>query len=141
MANIIETAISCGNFTNLVRAIQQAGLVNMFAGPGQFTLFAPSDEAFSKLPPGMFENFLRNRDQLRSLLSYHVAQGRHLSQEIKGSVDLKTLIGETLLIRRMDDKIMIGDAKVIQPDIIADNGVIHAIDNIVMPKLMKQKVA
>lgn len=141
MVNIIETVTASGNFTNLLRAIQQAGLTEMISGTGPITLFAPNDQAFAKLPSGMFDKFIQSKDQLRSLISYHIVQGRVLVRGLKGSIEPKSLMGETLLIRPLDGKVVIGDAKVVQRDIPADNGVIQVIDAIVVPKLMKQKVA
>lgn len=92
MEDIIKTATVSGNFKNLLRAIQLAGLTDMIAGAGPITVFAPNDQAFAKLPPGMFDKFLQSKDQLRSLISYHIVRGRFLVRGLKGSMEPKTLM-------------------------------------------------
>ena len=134
--DIIETAASAGSFKTLVAAIEAAGLEDTLKGAGPFTVFAPTDEAFAKLPSGTVEMLLKpeNKDQLVQLLSYHVVPGKVMSDDIAGQkTEAKTVEGSSLEVDATKDTVMVDDAKVVKADIAADNGVIHVIDTVVMP--------
>ncbi len=135
-ANIVETAVSAGQFNTLVAAVQAAGLVDTLSGPGPFTVFAPTDAAFAKLPAGTVENLLKpeNKDQLVAVLTYHVVSGKIMSSDIAGkSLDAKTVQGQSLAINATMG-VKVENATVVQADIDTDNGVIHVIDTVVLPK-------
>jgi len=132
--NIIDTAIAAGNFKTLVAAIEAAGLTNALKR-GNYTVFAPTDEAFAKLPAGTVEELLKpeNKQKLTSILTYHVLRGRYSSQALSHRVDVRTLEGTRAMIRTTEDGLKINDANVIAADIPATNGVIHAIDSVLLP--------
>lgn len=135
-ANIVETAVSAGQFDTLVAAVKAAGLAETLAGPGPFTVFAPTDEAFAKLPAGTVEDLLKpeNKAKLVAVLTYHVVPGKVMSSDIAGkTVDAETVQGQSLAIDATDG-VMVDGAKVISADVMADNGVIHVIDSVVLPK-------
>lgn len=135
-ANIVETAVAAGNFTTLVAAVQAAGLADTLSSPGPFTVFAPTDAAFAKLPEGTVSNLLKpeNKDQLIAVLTYHVVAGKVMSSDIAGkTLDAETVQGQSLKINAMDG-VMVDNATVVTADIAADNGVIHVIDTVVLPK-------
>ena len=134
-ANIVETAVAAGSFNTLVAAVQAAGLVETLSSPGPFTVFAPTDDAFAKLPAGTVENLLKpeNKDQLIAVLTYHVIPGKVMSADIAGkTLDVETVQGQTLMIDATDG-VMVDNATVVTADIAADNGVIHVIDTVVLP--------
>ncbi len=140
--NIVETAVSAGSFKTLVAAVKAAGLVEALSGEGPFTVFAPDDEAFAKLPAGTVEGLLQDIPKLRSILTYHVVPGRVTASEVKRITSggqtpkVTTLQGSaiTLKIDGMFSKtVHVNDAKVISADIGASNGVIHVIDKVIMP--------
>jgi uncharacterized surface protein with fasciclin (FAS1) repeats len=136
-ADIVDTAVAAGNFTTLVAAVKAAGLVNTLKGPGPFTVFAPTDAAFAALPSGTVETLLKpdNKAKLVSILTYHVVPGRVLSKDIAGKkLDPKTLEGQTLTINATGNTVKVNDATVTKADIIADNGVIHVIDKVLLPQ-------
>ena len=135
-ADIVDTAKSAGQFNTLVTAVQAAGLVDTLKGPGPFTVFAPTDEAFAKLPQGTVENLLKpeNRDKLRSVLTYHVVPGKVMAGDITGkTASPKTVQGTTVDIDATKGGVMVDNAKVTKADIAASNGVIHVIDTVIMP--------
>lgn len=134
-ADIVDTAVA-GNFNTLVAAVKAAGLVETLKGPGPFTVFAPTDEAFAKLPPGALEALLQpaNKDKLRGILMYHVVPGKVTSRQVVKLDSARTAGGGTLAIKTMDGAVMVNDARVIKADIPASNGVIHAIDTVLMPQ-------
>ena len=132
--DIIETAGSAGSFTTLARAIEAAGLTETLKGEGPFTVFAPTDEAFAQLPQDTLEALLQDRERLAAILTYHVVPGRIGSAEVAGSQSAKTVNGQELGITASDGKVMVGKATVIQADIPASNGVIHAIDTVLLPE-------
>ncbi|MGZ4920424.1 MAG: fasciclin domain-containing protein [Halobacteriota archaeon] len=137
MKNIVETAIDDGHFTTLVKAVQAAGLVDTLSGPGPFTVFAPTDAAFDKLPAGTLENVLQNKDQLTAILTYHVVSGKYMASDVKKMNPVVTIQGGSLKIevhRLFHRGIKVDDAQVIHPDIECTNGVIHVIDSVMMPK-------
>jgi len=135
-ADIVETALAAGQFNTLAKALQAAGLVDALKGPGPFTVFAPTDEAFSRLPAGTLEDLLKpeNRDKLRSILTYHVVSGRVTSSEVVKLRSAKTLNNQSVRIRARAGKVQVDDANVIKADIEASNGVIHVIDKVILPK-------
>jgi len=135
-ADIIDTATDGGQFNTLVAALQAAGLVDTLKGEGPFTVFAPSDAAFAKLPDGTVENMLlpENRDALVATLTYHVASGKIMSADISGDTMSVLTMQGGLLIVRSTDGVTINESAVITADIEADNGVIHAIDTVMLPQ-------
>lgn len=136
-ADIVDTAVSAGSFNTLVAAVQAAGLVDTLKGPGPFTVFAPTDEAFAKLPAGTVEDLLKpeNKDKLVAVLTYHVVPGKVMAADIAGKETMaKTVQGSEAKIVANDSGVTIDSAKVITPDVAADNGVIHVIDTVIMPK-------
>ena len=134
--DIVDTAASAGSFKTLVAAIEAAGLEETLKGPGPFTVFAPTDEAFAKLPAGTVETLLKpeNKDKLVQVLTYHVVPGKVMSDDIAGkTAEAKTVEGSTLEVDASNGEVMVDEARVVQADIAADNGVIHVIDTVVMP--------
>lgn len=136
-ADIVDTAVAAGNFNTLVAAVKAAGLVDTLKGPGPFTVFAPTDEAFAKLPPGTVENLLKpeNKAKLASILSYHVVPGKVMAADVMKMKTAKTVEGQNVKIRTMGGKVMVDNATVVKADIVCDNGVIHVIDTVIMPKM------
>ncbi len=131
--DIVDTAVAAGNFTTLVKAVQAAGLVDTLKGPGPFTVFAPTDEAFAKLPAGTLESLLANKDQLKKVLLYHVLSGKVMAADVH-TMKAKTVEGSSAHIVARNGSVMIDKAKVVQADIVCSNGVIHVIDSVLMPK-------
>ena len=137
-ADIVETASEAGSFQTLLTAAEAAGLVETLKGEGPFTVFAPTDEAFAKLPEGTVEDLLKpeNQDQLKAILTYHVVSGKTMSSDIAGKeLEVKTVQDETIAIDASDGTVMVDDATVVQADIETDNGVIHVIDTVLMPQM------
>jgi len=135
-ADIVDTAIAAGNFKTLVAALKAADLVDTLKGPGPFTVFAPTDEAFAKLPAGTVETLLKpeNKAKLQSILTYHVVAGKVMSQDVVKLDSARTVEGQTVAIKVVDGGVMINDAHVIKADIEASNGVIHVIDSVMLPQ-------
>jgi uncharacterized surface protein with fasciclin (FAS1) repeats len=131
--NIIDTAITAGNFTTLLAGIKTAGLSDKLTGKGPFTVFAPTDEAFKKLPPGALEALLKDSAKLKAVLSYHVVVGHMLAKDVK-SGEMMTLQGSPLTASVSSSGVHVNGAHVKQADIIATNGVVHVIDAVIMPK-------
>ena len=134
-ADIVDTAVSAGQFKTLTAALEAAGLVEVLKGDGPFTVFAPTDEAFSKLPEGTVESLLKpeNIDQLKAILTYHVVSGEVTSKEVVNLDSAKTVNGEMLEINASAEGMSVNQAKVIKADIMTSNGVIHVIDKVVLP--------
>jgi uncharacterized surface protein with fasciclin (FAS1) repeats len=132
MADLVDTAVQNGSFTTLAAALQAAGLVETLKGPGPFTVFAPTDAAFAKLPPGTVERLLADPAALTAVLTYHVVPGRVLAQDVLGLTAATTVQGQRLAIDAWDS-VTVGGAAVVTPDIMADNGVIHVIDGVLLP--------
>ncbi|MHC5001937.1 MAG: fasciclin domain-containing protein [Planctomycetota bacterium] len=132
---IVETAIGAGSFKTLVAAVQAAGLVDALNGDGPFTVFAPTDEAFAKLPKGTIDTLLRpeNKDMLVSILTYHVAPGQLLAEDVVSAGGSKTLNGQWIGFETKNGKVMVDNASVAKTDIMCSNGVIHVIDTVIMP--------
>jgi len=134
MKNIVETAIGAGSFKTLVKAVKEAGLVEALSGSGPFTVFAPSDDAFSKIPRRDLENLLKDKKGLASVLKYHVVQGKLWASNVTKMTSVKTLQGGNLSIE-ITGGVRINDANVMQADIECSNGIIHVIDSVLMPAL------
>ncbi len=135
---IVETAVAAGSFQTLVAAVKAAGLVDVLQGEGPFTLFAPTDEAFAKLPEGLVGDLLKpeNKSKLQAILTYHVVPGEVTSAEVVGLKSAKTVQGQSVSIEVSDGRVMVDNAKVTKADVEASNGVIHVIDNVILPKNM-----
>jgi uncharacterized surface protein with fasciclin (FAS1) repeats len=133
--DIVAVAAGAGQFKTLVAAIKAAGLVDTLKGPGPFTVFAPTDSAFAKLPKGTVEELLKpeNKQKLASILTYHVLSGKVLSSQVK-TMMAPTVNGQQLDVKVEGGKVVVNDATVVKADILASNGVIHAIDTVLMPK-------
>ncbi len=132
--DLVDTAVGSGSFNTLVAAVKAAGLVDTLKGEGPFTLFAPSDEAFAKLPAGTLEFLLQpeNKDELISILTYHVVPGKILAADVKpGSAP--TVNGENLVVGIENDAVKINKATVVKTDIKCTNGVIHVVDTVILP--------
>ena len=134
-ADIVDTAVA-GKFKTLVTALEAADLVGTLRGPGPFTVFAPTDEAFAKLPPGTLQALLKpeNKARLQSILTYHVVPGKVTAQDVVKLDSAKTVEGRTLTIKTMNGTVMVNNARVTKADIEAGNGVIHVIDTVLLPE-------
>jgi len=135
--NIVENAVNSADHTTLVAAVKAAGLVDTLKGPGPFTVFAPTDAAFAKLPAGTVENLLKpeNKDKLVAILTYHVVSGKVLAADVVKLSEAKTVQGSSVTIKTGGGGVMVDKAKVIKTDIATSNGVIHVIDSVIMPKM------
>jgi uncharacterized surface protein with fasciclin (FAS1) repeats len=131
--NIVETAVAAGNFNTLVEAVKAAGLVDTLSSPGPFTVFAPTDEAFAKVPKAVMDALLANKTLLTSVLTYHVVPGEVMSSDLMNGMSVKTVEGSDVNITKDSAGVMVNNAKVISADIKASNGVIHAIDSVLLP--------
>ena len=134
-ADIVDTAVQAGSFQTLAAALQAADLIGALKGDGPFTVFAPTDAAFEKLPAGTVENLLKpeNKDQLIAILTYHVVPGRVTASQVVNLDEATTLSEKTLTIHAGMGGVMINDANVVQADVMASNGVIHVIDTVLLP--------
>lgn len=133
MKNIVETAIEAGKFNTLVTAVKSAGLVETLSGPGPFTVFAPTDEAFAKLPAGTVESLLQDKAKLTSILTYHVVPGKVMAKDVVNLKSAKTVQGGMLTIDASNG-VKVNDSLVTITDIETSNGVIHVIDTVLLPK-------
>jgi uncharacterized surface protein with fasciclin (FAS1) repeats len=133
--DIVDTAVSAGQFSTLAAALEAAGLIETLKGDGPFTVFAPTDAAFAKLPEGTIETLLmpENQDQLIAILTYHVVAGRVEAAEVVKLAAAKTVNGAEVRITVADSGVQVDDANVIATDIAASNGVIHVIDTVILP--------
>ena len=134
--DIVDVAASNGSFNTLVAAVKAGGLVDTLKGDGPFTVFAPTDEAFAKLPAGTLEMLLKpeNKDKLVAILTYHVVSGKVMSKDVVKVDSASTIQGQMVMVKVVDGNVMINKAKVIMADVKASNGVIHVIDTVLMPK-------
>ncbi|MBD2344897.1 fasciclin domain-containing protein [Anabaena subtropica] len=139
MADIVETAVKTGKFNKLVQAAEAAQILDTLKSPGIFTLFAPTDEAFAKLPKGTLETLLKDIPKLKKIVTYHVAFGDVRSDDLVQIEEAETVEGSVLAIEFIDGKFKVNDATVLQTDILADNGVIHVIDTVLMPAMVAGK--
>ena len=134
--DIVDTAVAAGSFKTLAAALQAAGLVETLKGKGPFTVFAPTDAAFAKLPAGTVEDLLKpqNRAKLTAILTYHVVAGQVMAAQAAKLPSAKTVNGASLTIQAMGGKVMVDNATVTATDIVCTNGVIHVIDTVMLPK-------
>jgi len=132
MADIVDTAVNAGSFSTLVAAIKAANLVDTLKGKGPFTVFAPTDEAFAKLPKDMVDGLLKDIPKLKKILTYHVVSGKVMASEVVKLKSAKTVEGEDVKIDASHG-VKINDATVTTSDVAADNGIIHIIDTVLMP--------
>jgi uncharacterized surface protein with fasciclin (FAS1) repeats len=134
--DIVDTAVAAGSFNTLAKALQAAGLVDTLKSKGPFTVFAPTDEAFSKLPAGTVESLLKpeNKEKLKAILLYHVVSGDVTAAQVVKLSSAKTINGEDVKIAVNGGTVMVNDARVVKADIQASNGVIHVIDTVLLPK-------
>jgi len=134
--DVVDTAVAAGDFSTLVTALKAADLVTTLKGKGPFTVFAPTDEAFAKLPSGTVENLLRpeNKQKLSSILTYHVVPGKVMASEVVNLSHARTVNGQSLMITTRYGVVMVGNSKVIKTDIDCSNGVIHVIDAVLLPE-------
>lgn len=134
--DIVQTAVAAGSFTTLAKALEAAGLVDTLKGPGPFTVFAPTDEAFARLPAGTLETLLKpeNRARLQSILTYHVVPGRVMAKDVLKLHSAKSVEGRNIAIQTMNGGVMVDNAHVTKTDIETSNGVIHVIDAVMLPK-------
>ena len=130
--DIVDTAVGAGNFKTLATALTAAGLIDTLKGPGPFTVFAPTDEAFAKVPKAQLDALLADKAKLTAVLTYHVVAGKVMAKDVKAG-KVKTVQGSELTIGTTGG-VTVDAAKVIATDIVADNGVIHVIDSVVLPK-------
>lgn len=140
MKTLIDTAADAGNFSTLLSALSAAALTDTLRGNGPYTVFAPTDEAFKKLPAGTVEALLKDLPKLKSILMYHVAAGKIAAKDVK-SGDLKTLEGSAIVAGVHGANVTVNGAKVVTADIAATNGIIHVIDTVLMPKGQKLATA
>ena len=133
--NIVDTAVEAGKFKTLAAALGAAGLVDAVKGPGPFTVFAPSDEAFAKLPKGTVETLLKpeNKDKLKAILTYHVVPGKVMAKDVLGVKGAKSRNGQRIDVKVDGGKVMVDGAQVVATDIACTNGVIHVIDSVILP--------
>ena len=132
MADIVDTAVSAGSFNTLVAAVKAAGLVDTLKGEGPFTVFAPTDDAFAKLPAGTVDSLLKDIPKLKKILTYHVVSGKVMAADVTKIKSAKTVEGSEVKIDASNG-VKINDSMVTTPDVVADNGVIHIIDTVLMP--------
>ena len=132
--NIVETAVAAGKFKTLASLLKRAGLAKALGGEGPYTVFAPTDAAFAKVPKAILARLARDRAKLRSVLLVHVAKGRLTATKVTKRRAVKTLNGQRLAIRVRNGKVFVGGARVVTPDVTASNGVIHAINRVLLPR-------
>ena len=132
MADIVDTAVSAGSFSTLVAAVKAANLVDTLKGPGPFTVFAPTDEAFAKLPEGTVDALLNDIPKLTKILTYHVVSGKVMAADVVKLKSATTVEGSDVKIDASNG-VKVNDATVVTPDVAADNGVIHIIDTVLLP--------
>jgi uncharacterized surface protein with fasciclin (FAS1) repeats len=131
--DIVDIAVADGRFETLVTAVKAAGLVETLKGEGPYTVFAPTDDAFAKLPPGTIESLLEDIPTLKNILLYHVVPGKVMAAQVVELDKAGTALGKDVMIEVVDDKVMVNDAQVIITDIVASNGVIHVVDTVILP--------
>jgi uncharacterized surface protein with fasciclin (FAS1) repeats len=137
---IVEVAVGADNFKTLVAAVKAADLVETLSGEGPFTVFAPTDEAFGKLPKGTVEELVKpeNKEKLTAILTYHVVPGKVMAADVVELKSAKTVQGKKVRIRVKDGKVMVNKANVVKTDIVCKNGVIHVIDAVILPPEKKK---
>ena len=132
-ANIVQTAVAAGQFKTLTKLLTRAGLANALQQPGPFTVFAPTDAAFKKVPKKTLSALLHNKAKLKAVLLYHVASGKVTAAKVAKRTSVKTLNGKAVRIRLSDANVFVNTAKVTTPDVMASNGVIHVINRVLIP--------
>ena len=134
--DVVDTAVAAGSFKTLAKALDAAGLVTTLKGAGPFTVFAPTDEAFAKLPNGTLETLLKpeNKEKLRRILTYHVVPGKVMAADVVKLQSAKAVSGDTITVKVQDGVVHLDNATVTSADVIASNGVIHVIDSVILPK-------
>jgi uncharacterized surface protein with fasciclin (FAS1) repeats len=132
--DIVDTAVAAGSFKTLAAALEAAGLVETLKGPGPFTVFAPTDAAFAKLPAGTVEGLLKDKPKLTAILTYHVVPGKVEAADVVKLDSAKTVNGQSVTIKVVDGKVHVDNATVTAADVEASNGVIHVIDTVLIPK-------
>src|SRR3954453_10699206 len=134
--DVVDTAVAAGNFTTLATALKAAGLIDTLKGKGPFTVFAPTDPAFAKLPAGTVENLLKpeNKAKLAAILTYHVGPGAVTDADVVKLSEAKTVNGKMIDVQTAGDSVMVNNAHVVSADIAASNGVIHVIDSVLLPR-------
>jgi len=134
--DVVETAVAAGSFKTLAKALDAAGLVTTLKGSGPFTVFAPTDEAFAKLPAGTLETLLKpeNKEKLQRILTYHVVSGKVMASDVVKLQSAKAVSGDTITVKVRNDVVHVDNATVTKADITASNGVIHVIDAVILPK-------
>jgi uncharacterized surface protein with fasciclin (FAS1) repeats len=131
--DILDTAVAAGKFKTLAAAVQAAGLAETLKGSGPFTVFAPTDEAFAKLPEGTVDALLKDKAKLTAILTYHVVPGKVTAKDVAKITSAKTVEGDSVAIKVEGGKVLVNNARVIMPDVMASNGVIHVIDTVLLP--------
>lgn len=139
MADLLETAVNAGSFKTLVKAVEAAGLVDIIKSPGPYTIFAPTDEAFAKLPEGTLEGLLEDKEKLKKILLYHAVFGEVLEENLAELDEAPTVEGSVVAIAHTDGY-QVNEAKIVKTDILADNGVIHIVDTVLMPAMVSGHV-
>ena len=134
--DIVDTAVGAGSFNTLVAAVKAADLADTLKGEGPFTVFAPTDDAFAKLPAGTLDDLLKpeNKDKLKSILTYHVVSGKVMAKDVTTMKEAKTVNGASFMVSMDADTVMVDNAKVVQADVECSNGIIHIIDSVILPK-------
>ncbi|HSB08361.1 MAG TPA: fasciclin domain-containing protein [Blastocatellia bacterium] len=132
--DIVDTAVEAGSFTTLAKALQATGLIDTLKQPGPFTVFAPTDEAFAKLPAGTIESLLKDPQKLKQILLYHVVPGRVLAKDVVKIKSAKTAQGSSIRVTTSRAGVMVDSANVVKTDILTSNGVIHVIDSVIIPR-------
>jgi len=143
LPDIVDTAMASSMFNTLVAAVKAAGVVDMLKSPGPYTVFAPTDEAFAKLPKGALDMLLKDPEKLKSILAYHVVEGKLMASDLAQHEYLQAFQGGELKIDaskwHLHKYMKVNDANIIKPDIAVDNGVCHAIDKVLMPKMKEEE--
>ena len=134
--DVVETAVAAGSFKTLAKALDAAGLVTTLKGSGPFTVFAPTDEAFAKLPAGTLETLLKpeNKERLQRILTYHVVSGKVMASDVVKLQSAKAVSGDTIMVKVRNGMVHVDNATVTKADVTASNGVIHVIDSVILPK-------
>jgi uncharacterized surface protein with fasciclin (FAS1) repeats len=134
--DVVETAVAAGSFKTLAKALDAAGLVTTLKGSGPFTVFAPTDSAFAKLPAGTLETLLKpeNQEKLRRILTYHVVSGKVMAADVVKLQSAKAVSGDTIMVKVQNGVVHVDNATVTKADVTASNGVIHVIDSVILPK-------
>ena len=132
MPNIVEVAKSAGGFSTLLKAAEVAGLVDTLSTGGPFTIFAPTDDAFSQIPSETLNSLLKDPEKLKGILLYHGIEGEVKSTDLSGTMKVKTLQGQEIMVDATSG-VKVNDAKVVKADIMTDNGIIHVIDKVILP--------